>query len=462
MDISERIQTLSSKQDLLELLNDVKSMELGDNAYPIELKQLTYYADPRKDRNRYYSFTIPKKSGGERTISVPERGLKSILTTLNTVLTSVYVPTDCAMGFVKGRSVVANAKVHIGQNYVFNIDLKDFFPSISKSRVWKRLTLPPFNFKSEIADIVAGLCTMKVVEGGETKYVLPQGAPTSPVITNMICQNLDRKLSGLARRFNLRYTRYADDITFSSMHNVYAEGGEFLKELHRIIAAENFTLNENKTRLQSNRGRREVTGLIVSDKINVPRQYVRDLRQMLYIWKMYGVRIATAKIFEHYVGLAKFGTPSIESIIRGKLLYLKMVKGGNDQIYRKLDKEFNALVSAMRVVSYPSMNYVNTYNWDEFEDVMCGDIKLRRRRTRAYAVVHISKDEEMPLKISNTIKPEVLDILIDGSDEEKEKICKGLQVSLLRNGNRKPGYFIHKRIYVPMKKVVVQVPEMTM
>ena len=131
-------------KDLRLLLNKVKREALGDKAYPIHLKQITYYCNPKREGVKHYTnFTIPKKSGGERTISAPVAGLKSILFSLNTILQFVYEPSKYAIGFVPGRSVVDNAKIHIGQNYVYNIDLKDFFPSIDKSRVWKRLTLPP-------------------------------------------------------------------------------------------------------------------------------------------------------------------------------------------------------------------------------------------------------------------------------------------------------------------------------
>lgn len=149
-----------------------------------------------------------------------------LLRYVNEVFKAVYSPSDYAMGFTEQRSVVTNANVHKGQNYILNIDLKDFFPSIEQPRIWKRLQLKPFNFPIPVANVLAGMCSMKetrTLEDGTKKdfYVLPQGAPTSPIITNMICDTLDRRLAGLAKRFGLHYTRYADDITFSSMHNVY-------------------------------------------------------------------------------------------------------------------------------------------------------------------------------------------------------------------------------------------------
>ena len=121
-----------------------------------------------------------------------------------------------------------------------------------------------------------------------SRCVLPQGSPASPILTNIVCINLDRRLSGLARRFKLNYTRYSDDITFSSMHNVYQENGEFMTELRRIIADQQFSINEDKTRLQKRGSRQEVTGLVVSDRVNVVRGYARSIGSLLYIWKRYG------------------------------------------------------------------------------------------------------------------------------------------------------------------------------
>lgn len=231
------------------------------------------------------------------------------------------------MGFTEERSVVTNADMHKGHNYVFNIDLKDFFPSIHQARVWKRLQLKPLLFKQSIANVVAGLCSMKEkMEDGSVRYVLPQGAPTSPIITNMICDNLDRRLAGLAKRFGVVYSRYADDITFSSMHNVYHPSGEFIKELRRIVESQGFIVNEDKMRLQKIGTRQEVTGIIVSDKLNVSQKYVRDIRNILYIWRKYGYATAFNKFYPRYKetkGHVKKGNPDMVNVLDGKLMYLK-------------------------------------------------------------------------------------------------------------------------------------------
>ena len=257
----KRVSSLQTKADLLKLLNDLKVDDLQENAYPIPMKAINFYCNPAHEK-RYKSFSIPKKSGGQRVISAPCRGLMSILTYLNVMFEAMYEPAPCVCGFAIGKSVVDNANNHVGKNYVFNLDMKDFFPSIQQARVWARLQAAPYNMKKDVANIIAGLCCMKTSDG---KFVLPQGAPTSPILTNMICERLDRRLTGLARRFGLSYSRYADDITFSSMHFVYSGDGDFMKELNRIVFEEHFSLNDKKTRLQKNNVRQEVTGITVNE-----------------------------------------------------------------------------------------------------------------------------------------------------------------------------------------------------
>lgn len=184
----------------------MRSKNIWETRYPFELRQITFYSNPASDVKRYKDFEIPKKSGGTRKISAPVEGLKIILKCMNMILQEIYEPSKYAMGFTKNRSVVDNAKRHINQNYVFNIDLKDFFPSITRARICARLKVKPFELSDDIARMISGLCTMKVTDGENIKYVLPQGAPTSPTLTNIICDKLDHKLAGLAKRFGLNYS----------------------------------------------------------------------------------------------------------------------------------------------------------------------------------------------------------------------------------------------------------------
>jgi retron-type reverse transcriptase len=179
------------------------------------------------------------------------------------------------------------------------------------------------------------------------KNVLPQGAPTSPVLTNVVCQRLDYLLSAVAKRFGLKYSRYADDITFSSLHNVFQKDSPFLKELQRVIDDQGFSIKESKTRLQVDGIRKSVTGLVVNEKVNVKKRYIKQLRMWLYLWERYGYTKAENIFKGDYIkdkGHIMKGKPNLASVVDGKLNYLKMVKGGDDTTYVKLKDRFDALV----------------------------------------------------------------------------------------------------------------------
>ena len=334
---------LKDKDGLLNLLNATAKVCFGNDARPYTARQLNYNAYSSNNPKRYVSFQIPKKKPGEfRTIDAPNPTLKTIQQCLNHVFQLLYTPNNAAVGFAKGRSVVSGASKHLNQRYVYNIDLKDFFPSITSGRLFKRLQSKPFGLNAETASLVTDLCC--------DKQVLPQGAPTSPTITNFICERLDRKLQNLAKAYNLRYTRYADDITFSGMQNVFADNGRFCQSLRHIIEdEEHFKINEDKTRLSHRGERQEVTGLIVNDKPNVSRKYVRQLRTMLHNWEQMGYETAQSEFIKNYHPTKNVnGQHHIENIISGKLDYMKMVKGANDSTYRKLNDRFEKLIDTKK------------------------------------------------------------------------------------------------------------------
>ena len=480
--ISKMAAAMADKQDILDLLNKIKHDEMiaagfGDKFYPFSLKHINYYCNPNNSFHRYRQFKIKKKTGGERIITAPRnRSFKLILSYINEIMKSMYTPSAYAMGFTEGRSIADNAKKHRGMNYVFNLDLKDFFPSIEQARVWKRLQLAPFNFPVAIANIIAGMCCMKEVvqaeDGSQTvRYVLPQGAPTSPIITNMICDNLDRRLAGVAKRFGLNYTRYADDITFSSMHNVYHENGEFRKEVRRIIEDQKFTVNDKKTRLQKKGSRQEVTGIIVSDKINVTRDYVRDIRNILYMWEKYGYGVAFAKFFPKYKaekGHVKKGNPDLINVIDGKLQYLKMVKGEEDSVWQRLYSRFQALAeearSSQKTTNF-GVTYVETipvldfekknstvieftmskpYSWEEISED--NPEQKTERSIPAHLYAYFELDGK---KIFATMHKSIRDL---GTNQNKPELA----ISSCRDKRDKPFWLIHRidKVTVPPPKPV--------
>lgn len=329
---------IKTKESLVFILNVALTFLYGKNARKLTLRMLNYYAYSSHNKKRYVTFQVPKKKKGEfRTIDAPCAGLKMIQRALNLIFQTIYTPHEAAMGFVPQRSVVTNARVHIGQKYVYNIDLKDFFPSITSGRLFKRLQVAPFNMDKKMASIVTDLCCYTNADG---KNVLPQGAPTSPTITNFISEHLDRKLSKLARAYGMKYTRYADDITFSCSSNMFAEDGKFCKSLRNIIEEEeHFKINTDKTRLCHSGERQEVTGLTVNEQTNVTRKYVKQIRLFLHVWEAKGLPEAQRLFEKHYTPKTtrpNVGIPHIENVIAGKLLYLKMVKGEKDETYRKL------------------------------------------------------------------------------------------------------------------------------
>jgi len=364
--IRQKFASMQNKADLVSLLSEAKNILYGKECKPFELKSLTYYANPDLCKKRYAKFTIKKKSGGERTINAPVSGLKSILRSLNFILQCVYEPHNAATGFVLGKSIVDNAKVHVGNHHVYNLDLKDFFHSFDRNRVKLGFIYEPFNLNGErehLAFLLACLCTHPFEVNGEIKNVLPQGSPTSPTITNILCKKLDRRLTGLANRFGAKYTRYADDITFSSPQNIYNDE-DFIKELERIISEDNLlkingthkeigpqlNINTDKTRLQKSVYRQEVTGLIVNEKVNVRQRYIKQIRMWLYYWEKYGYEKAQQIFTRDYItdkGHVKKGKPNLINVLDGKLEFLKMVKGAEDSTYLTLKNRFDKLSEAV-------------------------------------------------------------------------------------------------------------------
>lgn len=340
------LTALNTPRDLLALLNRILIKEKGPSVPLFSFKQLHYFSNPSWNKKLYTSFFIPKKSGDLRCILSPTKNLRCMQRCINLLLQSLYHAPVCVTGFTKNRSIVDNACFHIGRDYLFNADLKDFFTSITYERVYNSLLIKPFEFTPSIARIIAGLCCTETTSGKQVQAVLPQGAPTSPIVANIVCIPLDRKCSGLARRFGASYSRYADDITFSSDKNMFFEGSDFMISFQRIIASQQFSINHDKDRVQNYAGRQVVTGLVVNQKVNVSKQFIRDLENLLFIWERYGREIAKIKFCQkhpNYKGRKGFDK-SFESIVKGKLNYLRMVRGEDDSLFNKLRVRFESLL----------------------------------------------------------------------------------------------------------------------
>jgi retron-type reverse transcriptase len=284
-------------------------------------------AEARRRQFMYKEFEIPKRSGGTRRITAPTGRLKDVQKCISVILAPYYQVPDCVHGFTEGKSVVSNASMHTVKNYVLNIDLKDFFPTITYTRVVK--SLKGLGFNDEVSDIIARLCTIPMwdEQSQMLRNALPQGSPASPLLSNIVCSTLDRRLTDLARRHRVTYTRYADDMTFSSDHSVYAKDSSFLQELEDIVRSCGFKINEKKTRLQKNGSRQEVTGLIVCEKVNTYRQFTNNLRAAVFHAETNGC------------------TPYDFNNIMGRISYLAMVKGPDNPNV----KRFRAMMSKVEV-----------------------------------------------------------------------------------------------------------------
>jgi RNA-directed DNA polymerase len=287
--IAQDLRSAVTILDLAKVFNKVIAFNYSgdENEQPLFTEKSLKYYIYGKSMQSYQSFTIPKKSGGIRTILAPNNERKYLQKIINVCLQSLYTPYNQAHGFIPKRSIVTNAKVHTNKKYVYNIDLKDFFPSISYHRINAVLSkVKQFNLQADIASILANVCCY---EGH-----LPQGAPTSPTLSNFVCISLDVKLYKLSSKLNFTYTRYADDITISCNENIFSD--EFKSSIFDIIRQEGFEINPAKERLQLNnvlvdgqliRQHQEVTGITVNTKTNVPKIHPRtksDLAQLGKIW----------------------------------------------------------------------------------------------------------------------------------------------------------------------------------
>jgi RNA-directed DNA polymerase len=338
------------KADDRELISKFTSLrEPRDVAGLLEMKygRLIYLVYKRNPASNFRVFSIRKRSGESRRIDAPIGPLKDVQRKLNYALQLVYAPKLSAHGFILDRSIVTNAQSHVRKSIVFNLDVKDFFPSINFGRVRGMFLGYPFKLPTRVASLLAGICC-------HNNY-LPQGAPTSPIISNMICSKLDSELQGLAKRYRCTYTRYADDMTFSTTARRLSssigriektEGGvsvEVGSEVRKIISANGFEINENKVKVRLRTNRQVVTGLTVNRGPNVARAFVRQIRAMLHAWEKYGLEDAEKEYYRLYYSKQHnpmLPLPSFARVVKGKIEFVRMVKGETDLVYRNLANRY--------------------------------------------------------------------------------------------------------------------------
>ncbi len=333
--LKEKFYNLSSAENIADLLE-------------IRYKDLIYYLYRLPDIKKYYSFEIQKKNGETRLISTPTTSLKILQQKLNYILSIIFTPKFSSHGFIKGKSIKTNAFTHVKRKYVLNIDLKDFFPSINFGRVRGMFMAYPYYLSPPVATVLSQICCYN--------KKLPQGAPTSPIISNMICAKLDSQLLDLAKQNKCLFTRYADDITFSTWKKRFpktiAYTDEITNQIHvgnnlnNIIENNGFSVNNEKVWFRARDRRQTVTGLIVNDFVNVTRKYKNQVRAMLHALEKYGPK-KTKKEFE----IKYFNNntpkwkclPKFELVLKGKIEYIGMIRGHESDIYLKYLSELKRI-----------------------------------------------------------------------------------------------------------------------
>lgn len=326
----KKLQTRSDVADLLEISD----------------KKLRYWLFKVNDSAKYVNFTIAKKNGGVREISAPYGSYKLLQRNLAHILYLVHKSKFCSYGFEKNitaedntkiyKNIITNAENHVNKKYVLNIDIKDFFTSINFGRVRGLFKAPPFSLSDDVSTILAQICCYN----GR----LPQGAPTSPVISNMICRRLDNNLLPVAKENKCTYSRYADDITLSTNLKEFPEAlfknNGLSDELALIIKNNGFEINNQKVRLMTRKDKQEVSGIKVNKKLNIERNYIKNIRAMLYNWE----NLSLDGAIERFQSIEPNNiNKNFKKVLFGRIDFIKQVRGEDDSIYIKLWNKYQIL-----------------------------------------------------------------------------------------------------------------------
>ncbi|ARA93103.1 hypothetical protein AWN76_007970 [Rhodothermaceae bacterium RA] len=340
----------------------------SDNPVPEDL--IRHLVGSKNRKRHYHTVEIPKRRGGVRTLTVPSDTMKWVQRGLLQVLTHLFPRHRCAVGFERGESPLTHARHHVRKRFVYVVDIEDFFPSITWARIYGMLQAYPFELPPHAARVLANLATY---DGA-----LPQGAPSSPILANLLCRKLDSRLFKWARTNGYQYSRYADDLAFSTNKNEFPVSDR--KFIEQVIQEEGFSINAEKSRLMPYSRRQMVTGLIVNKKPNLPRSYVRGLRALLhnverhgwesqvgrtpvfkraYEWTLYrDKKMSPEKLlgiqldqifYDHLVHPTAVlhkarDVASLQRVVQGRIAYLGLVRGKDCPIYQRMRDQYLALV----------------------------------------------------------------------------------------------------------------------
>ena len=323
--VSNRLKYNGGDDDLLKQLGLPNLQCFSDiaTALSLEPQQLQWLVYERSDNkvDHYIRFMIPKRSGGNRLISKPRPYLQQAQQWVQNTILQAQPLHSAAMAFRRGVSIVDNARLHVGMEIVTRLDLKDFFPSITFARV--RGLFESFGYNPGVATVLSLLCTdsprvllslddkTHVVPVGERS--LPQGACTSPALANLVSRSLDRRVQGYVNKAGWLYSRYADDLVFSTK-NKLSSPHRLIRGISSIISDEGFIVNEAKTRVMRAPCRQTVTGLLVNEDVTLTRRDLRRIRAFLHRCVNHGLEKVSAEIGK-----------DAEAVARGHLAYVQMV-----------------------------------------------------------------------------------------------------------------------------------------
>ncbi|MFM8272865.1 MAG: reverse transcriptase family protein [Gemmata sp.] len=289
----------------------------------------------------YTTHKIPKRDGTERNISAPKKQLKWVQKQILRHILSKVPPHAAAHGFVNGRSTVSNATPHVGAELVVKFDLEDFFPTVHYFRVMGLFASLGYSVDNcmfgtddeseKVAPVLARLCCYTPDPTYWGTATLPQGAPTSPAVSNLVCRRLDARLAGLAKANKGTYTRYADDLTFSFPKAEGMNLGRFRWWVDQVCQQEGFVVNQQKFRVIRDSQRQVVTGIVVNEAVRVPRELRRELRAILHNCEKNGLKAEAKKwaaaVKKHDPVLkCKVRPEKFAGHLRGIAAYLNMVQ----------------------------------------------------------------------------------------------------------------------------------------
>lgn len=335
--LKDQFYSLETSRDVADLLE-------------VEYSLFMFLLYGKRLSQKYKRFKLRKKDGSFREISAPINPLKIIQAKLNQVLLAVYSSKPQVHSFLYEKSIVTNAKSHTRKNLILNLDLEDFFPSIHFGRVQGMFLGTPYLRNEEVARTLARLASLS--------SGLPQGAPSSPIISNMICGKLDSELLRACSTSKCFYTRYADDITISTYKPSFSpeiairtdDGYSISQTLEGIIVDNGFKIKDSKTRFRTRSQRQLVNNLTVNRFPNLPKSYFKQIRAMLYVWQKFGYEGAEEHFRQKYDKRHRSPwtkNPSFARVLKGKIEFVGMVRGRTDPKFLKLKEQLKALKPAL-------------------------------------------------------------------------------------------------------------------